>query len=252
MRRWLIVMICGMTLGCCGTGYALPSEQALAAALQQKRYPEVIEGLQAYLAAGYANAQMHHQLSEAYYHTGQKGKALAHTLKGLRLSPHHRALNDNLSWLRAMQEEELQPPPVFFLQQWWESISGLMPVNAWAILGLVWLWLGAALVGAHRWVKPAYQGKKWLKPTGYGLLIAASLPFGWAATRSSMMQRTNQAVVVAPKTPVRVAPATESEAELEVSEGVELKVIDQAKGWYKVSLANGSQGWIAAPALEVI
>jgi hypothetical protein len=214
-------------------------------------WTDVVEKAEARIAEGYAGADLHHQLSEAYFQLGKPGKALLHARKGLVLAPGNTALRHNVEWLRSRQPDKLPPAPEFFLSQWLNELAGWMMPGGWGIMALLLLWGGALGVGAGMLGKlprrlSAFPRSGWL------LIALALAPLTLAQLRHTYLNQHNEAIVTAARASLKVAPDAASPTEKEVSEGLEVKIIDQSEGWYKVALVNGRRGWISARELERI
>lgn len=218
---------------------------------EKANWNAVVETAEAKIAEGYASADLHHQLSEAYFRLGQPGRALLHARKGLVLEPGNAQLRHNVAWLRSRQPDALPPAPEFFLAQWLNRVAAWLMPGAWGVLSIVMLWVGALWVGAS-WLGKLPGRLSAFPKAGWIPITLALAPLALAQVRHTRLANHNEAVVVASRASMKVAPDAASATELEVSEGLEAKVIDQSGGWYKIALVNGRRGWLPAHELERI
>jgi len=212
-------------------------------AYQTKDYTAAISGYRAVLEAGLQSPEVYLNLGNSYYQTGDFGQAVLAYEKGLLLEPGHPAITANLALVRDQLPDQFGVLPPFFLSAWWNGLRANLSSNGWAILGLVFLWLG--LAGWAVWIwSPARQWRKRGFSVGLVLLVLALLPLALAWSHKGWQQANKAAVVLEEVLMVRAAPDAQAEQVLVVHAGTKIRVVDQLGDWHKIRLSNGAEGWL--------
>lgn len=218
---------------------------------QKEDYARAVSIYEDLLKAGYASAGLHYNLGNAYFKTGDLGKAVLHYEKGLKLAPGDEDLRFNLKIAQGRQTDQIDALPPFFLLQWWMRLRNLMPANAWSLTGILMLWgCGAGLT-----VWQFGRSRTWRKrgfAAAFTLAPLALLFFALAFSRQSFEQHTHQAIVTVDKTELRIAPDPESKELRPLHAGAKSWLEDRIGDWYKVKLSNGEVGWLPVGVVEEI
>ncbi|MGH7568527.1 MAG: BatD family protein [Gemmatimonadales bacterium] len=164
-----------------------------------------------------------YNLGATLYRAGADGKAIAALTRAARLAPRDPLIR---------RTRRLLPPPD-------PASDGLLVVGfaspaEWALVAVVaWiaLWSGALL----------RRGRLLLLVSG-GLILAAAVLAGLEACRRARPV----AVVIAPATPVRVAPYGGASAAATLEAGAALLVTRPYGPWVEVRRADGVAGWVLA------
>jgi tetratricopeptide (TPR) repeat protein len=237
------------------------AEQAQAAyQLQvQQKYPAAIKAYQKLLRKGYQSADLHYNLGLAYYRNQQLGFAILEMEKANRLTPYDRQITKNLELLRNEQADGLPPLPRFFLSDWWLRVAARLTPTTWGIMAIVLLCLagGALMVRSSKLAAWQPGGKwatwrRWRPIISLGSFVLAVLFVGLALARQAELARTDQGVVTAPVVDLHIAPGDDAAVDFQVHEGLRVRIADNFKGWTKVVLVDGREGWVKADAVGEI
>ena len=260
MRRLTLLALFGFLLGT--VALAQSAEEVAHQGNQQlgaQRYEQAIASYESLLAQGYSSASLHYNLGMAHYHASALGAAILHLEKAYKLAPYDGQIEKNLELIRNEQKDGLLPLPTFFLYNWWHNIAARLQPDAWAVLAVVFIILGAlGLAGWFRYRKAA-NAPTWFTRWRRRLLIAApillvlSLLFVlFATTRTAALASKNQAVLLSPEVVVYATPDENSDQGLTLHEGLRVRLLDTYEGWRKIELVDGRSGWVKSDQLAEI
>lgn len=245
-KKWLLLSL-SLLLAC--SLFAQYEEfQTANAAYENKQYPKAIAGYTALLEAGYQSAELHYNLANAYYRTGELGQAVLHYERALRLAPNDKDIVHNLEVVRRQVEAERPAIEGFRL---WTNTLRLFSSDGWGALGLFILWLGVA--GLVLWqIGKTREYRKWGFLAGVVLLFLSLLPFALAYFRSEADTNHNQAIVLQSQVMLRSAPDEQSQEVKPVFEGAKVQLLDVIGNWHKVQASDGEEGWLPDGTFERI
>ena len=189
-----------------------------------------------------------------YFDEGAYGRAILAYERGLRLQPNHRALRNNLRYVRgeaAIDRPEIQE---FWLIRAWRNLGAALGVALarWLAMGF---WAGAVAV-ATVWLlrkERISETRRFALLPAAGTLLALSLTFYLlASSRLSFLEYDREAIIVAAEVDLRVAPGPDATLEERLQEGLKVEILDEFESFVKVSVENGRQGWLPLEAVERI
>lgn len=204
---------------------------------------------------GFASPELYLAQGNAYLAAGDEGRAILAYERGLRLKPGQKDLVNNLKFAETQLETVLADLPGFFLQRWWKWLgSRLGTTFSYLLAGLFW-WLAVAAFAIWFFKRAGLSEKRrflLLPAAGAALVLAVSFYF-LGNSRAAELSRTDQAVLVSERAPLRVAPGPEATLEQQLTAGQRLRIVDEYQGkYFKVALRDGKQGWLSGEDLEVI
>lgn len=185
------------------------------------------------------SSALENNLGLAYFQSGRTGLALAHFRRAERLAPRDPDILANLQFVRskigrtAVSDSAAGGPG-----------SVAFALNEWAVLILGAVWVSGAL-GCLCLILP----KKSPVLRGYALGTAGVtvlLAIGGGVTAVRRFQESDL-VVTRPDAALRQIPFPEAKSIFKLTEGLELKVLDQRQDWFLVRDATGEhRGWLQA------
>ena len=238
-------------------------------AAQAQSYPDSLwrSGVEAYSAGDYAAAlqdwedvrstglmskELYYNLGNAYFKTGEIAPAILWYERALRLDPSDADIRYNLDYARALTQDRIDEVPEIFFEQWGHAMCYLLPSNAWAVIGLVGFALFVACV--LLFLLGSTSGRRRLGFfVGLAFLLVAILGWDFAQWQRTEALRQDQAIVMRPVTSVKSSPAAEGAKDLFIlHEGTRVRILDNVGGFSQIEIADGRQGWIPSPDIEVI
>jgi tetratricopeptide (TPR) repeat protein len=202
---------------------------------EEGKFAEAASAYDTLAKSGQCSAALYFNLGNAFFKSGQIGRAIAAYRQAEQITPRDPDLRANLQFARN------QTPSPTLLPTRWQRWLGRLTLNEWTLLaaGAVWLWL--FLLAVRQWrpaLKPALRAYVFFLAILTGLLCACAA----ATLRETRFSRT--AIVVSPEATVRYGPLTESPTAFTVHDGAELRILDQKDEWLQVTTDPRRVGWL--------
>lgn len=198
------------------------------------KFTEAAGAYERILGAGYVSPALYFNLGNAFFKSGQIGRAIAAYRRAEQLSPRDPDLRANLQFAR----NQVQGPTLRASR--WERLLGTLSLNEWTWLGAGALWLTFALLTVRQ-LRPALARslKNWaFAAGGVAVLLIVCLALVFAGSSKS-----KAAIVAAPEAAVRTGPLDGSPNAFTARDGAELRVLDQKGDWLEVT--DGTRrGWV--------
>ena len=219
---------------------------------QQEDFQGAVEAYLAVLAAGWESAPLHYNLGNAYFKTGELGRAILEWERAVALEPGDPDALANLELARSLTADAVEPLPRFWLFEgvaWWVNLlpRGLLRT----LVALGWLALAAGVAarvlargeGARRW-----GGRAAIAGGVVALVLGINL-----FVRELGIGQPERAVILADAVPVRSAPADQDDLTLfEIHEGTRVRIDQRAGEWAEIVLDDGKVGWVPSGVFEEI
>ena len=202
---------------------------------EEGKFAEAASAYDTLAKSGQYSAALYFNLGNAFFKSGQIGRAIAAYRQAEQITPRDPDLRANLQFARNQT-----PSPTLWpgrSQRW----LGRLTLNEWTVLAAVVAWLWLLLLAVLQW-RPA------LKPSlrAYAISLAMLAGLLCVCTAASLRENrfTRTAVVIAREAAVRYGPLAESPLAFTVHDGAELRVTDQKDEWLQVSAGPGRTGWL--------
>lgn len=214
-------------------------------------YQSVIDLCEQTLANGSESAELYYNLGNAYFKMNELPKAILNYEKALLLSPNDKDIQYNLAFACSHQPDNIEHLSLGFLPRMYQTLYRLFPVDAWAIIGIVFGLLFCVSVCIFLFSQILTRKKIALATLLCGLVIGI-MAFCCAESRYTELTAHEYAIVVEPTTTIKTEPTMQSMDLATIHGGIKVKIIEEAFGWLKVELGNGKEGWIVASNVEKI
>lgn len=219
-------------------------------AYKKKDYSTAINAYTSILEGGQASAELYYNLANAYFKSGQLGKAILNYERAHKAKPSDKNIFNNLVLAREEVDTTVIEIPEFFLLRYWKSFASLLSPLLWMVLELLFGIL--ILIGVYKW---RLGGEEQVRAQGLGLVLAGLglLLITHFAARSAQAQiAEDPSGIVISSTSLYTAADERSEATEALSEGVKVNVLDGVDNWYQVVLMNKEKGWVQKDRVEMI
>jgi tetratricopeptide (TPR) repeat protein len=202
---------------------------------EEGKFAEAVSAYEKLAQSGQVSAALYFNVGNAYFKSGQIGRAIAAYRTAQQITPRDPDLRANLQFARN------QTPSPTLSPTRWQRWLGRLTLNEWTLLaaGAVWFWL--LLLAILQWrpaLRPVLQG--YVIP----LAVLAVLLCACAAAALRETRFTRTAIVVVAEATVRYGPLAESPTAFTVHDGAELRVVDQKDEWLQVSAGPRRVGWL--------
>ena len=219
---------------------------------QAEDFPAAVEAYEAVRAGGFESPDLHYNLGNAYFKTGELGRSILSWERALRLAPRHADAAANLELAVRLGADDIEPLPRFWLLSavsWWVNLfprSTLLVVVA-----LAWL---ALTCGALARILLTVEGPRrlggWAIAAGAVMLLLLGSNL---AVREFEIGQPERGVILAEAVSVRSAPTEDDDLTVfEVHEGTRVRIDQRTEEWAEIVLDDGKVGWIPVAVLEVI
>lgn len=220
-------------------------------AYRQARYTEAIQKYEQILQSGNISGELYYNLGNAYYKSGDIGKAVLNYERAAKLLGSDDDIRHNLHLANMMITDKIESVPRLFVWDWWDAIKFTFTLN-----GITWLGFfffvavnGAIIVAM---IAPSYMWRRFAFFAGSASLVLMIVSTVIFAGKLNDMQNSESAIVTANITTVKNSPDRRSTDAFVLHSGIKLSVIDNVNDWVKIRLADGKVGWMEKTALEVI
>jgi len=184
--------------------------------------------------AGAASSAVYFNLGNAYFKSGQLGKAIAATREAENLTPRDPDVRANLQFIRARVQAPTGSPASW--QQWLKTLT----LNEWAVLTavIVWVWLGLwILIQFRPQLKQALRAALWCG--GVAVFVFSGCTYAaWSS------ESTKTAIIITKDAVLHNGPLDEAPTTATVHDGAELPVLDTKNDWLQVRVDNQRVGWV--------
>ena len=206
----------------------------------QSKFVEATAEYNKLVQTGSVSPALYFNLGNAFFKSGQIGRAIAAYRQAEEMSPRDPDVRANLQFARNL----VQGPKVGAgrIQRW----LGTLSTTEWVALSTVAVWLTLGLLIAcliKPTLKPALRSWIWLT-IGTTVVI-------FACTRTALSLNASHkiAIVAAPEASVRNGPFDESPSSFTAHDGAELRVLDKKDNWLQVTDGKTRVGWLKLDAL---
>ena len=215
-------------------------------------YESALQNWEDVRATGLMSKELYYNLGNAYFKNGEIAPAILWYERAQRLDPSDADVKYNLEYARALTQDRIDEVPEIFFEQWGHAICYLLPSNVWAVIGIMGFALMVACV--LLFLLGSTSGRRRLGFfLGIAFLVVAFLGWDFAQWQRTQALRQDMAIVMRPVTSVKSSPSADGAKDLFIlHEGTRVRILDNVGGFSNVELADGRQGWLPSPDIEVI
>ena len=207
----------------------------------QGHFKEAISGYESLVRAHQWSANVFYNLGNAYFRTGDFGRAILNYERALALEQHHPEATANLQIARDEAHAlEIQPG-------WPERYLQFASINQYSVTAAIAFWIGMFCVLALIFTRRRRTSAATLL-----VLLVLILAVAMFAIYRLERGRNGQALAIVTGTGVqaRLATADTANSVLALPPGSEIKVLNTRGDWIYAALPNNLRGWIPAKNVE--
>lgn len=240
MSRVVAYLSLGLSSFLIGLAFASPTDPSTAFAeanklYDQTRYSDAAKSYQELVRSGYHHPTVYFNLGNAYFKSGQIGRALAAYHLAEREAPRDPDLRANLQFARNQVQGPSNSRAHF--ERWLRKLT----VNEWTMLTAAGLWMTLSLGIAMQFGPGLRRSLRWY----LGSSALATLVLGGclaAACQARFSHRTG--FVVVRDANVRLGPLDEQQTAFVLHDGAEVEILDRKDDWLQVTTGNRRVGWV--------
>jgi hypothetical protein len=208
----------------------------------QGHFKEAISGYETLVRAGQWSANVFYDLGNAYFRTGDFGRAILNYERALALEPHHPEATANLQIARDEAHAlELQPGRL-------EGYLEFASMNQYTVTAAVAFWIAAFCLAALVFTRRRLRATLTLLLVTL-LISAGGIVATWQLERGGS-EGSALAVVTGKDVQARLATADTANSILALPPGSEVKIVSTRGDWIYAALPNNLRGWIPAKNAE--
>lgn len=213
------------------------------------RFDEALGFYETLVERGVKNGPLYYNLGNAYYKNNQLGRAVLYYARARNYMPGNADVIANL----ALAESRRKDPPIEGED---EAFARTFDTLA-RVVSYTWLYrlsLAALLLGGMAALVLTARPRSGRR-LGYVLVLGCTLGLlgtGAAFLQYKQLTRNDLAVILNDDVDVYSGPSLSMSVGFSVNQGIRCRILDQTEGWYRISLANGYNGWVVRTALERI
>jgi tetratricopeptide (TPR) repeat protein len=204
----------------------------------QGKYAEAATGFEKLIESKTVSPALYYNLGNAFYKSGQMGRAIAAYRTAERVTPRDPDLRANLRFARNQVQGPTLAPAAW--QNWLRKLT----VNEWTFLASLALWLLLLLLAFLQWRPGLSRSLR----AGMALLAVATLFFGGCAAAAIYQDSSSAAIIVERDAVVHASPFEGSPNAFTLHDGAEVRILDERKDqneeWFKVSTDPRRVGWL--------
>ena len=217
----------------------------------QEHYQKAAQQYEQLLKQG-VSADLYYNLGNCYYRMDNITLAVLNYERALLLSPGDKDIRFNLQMARSKTIDKIVPESEMFFVTWYRSLVNLMSVDAWARMALISLVAAIILALAY-----LFANLVWLRKVGFfgGLffviIFLLSNLFAWQQ-KKGLIHRSG-AIIIQSAVNVKSTPSKNGTDLFILHEGTKVNITDGSmRGWKKIRVADGKEGWLETKEIEII
>ena len=243
--RTLLVGLCCAVIWTCvaASAFAQTDFDKANQEYAQGHFKAAIDGYEALARSGQWSANVFYDLGNAYFRTGDFGRAILNYERSLALERHHPEAAANLQIARdEARTLEMQ-------QSWPERYLQFASVNQYSIAAAVAFWVGAfctvALIFARR------RSARLIALSILSFSVCALAIFATYEIDHGSKGRA-LAIITGDNVQARLATADTANSILALPPGSEIKMLNTRGDWVYAELPNNLRGWIPAKSTGLV
>ena len=217
------------------------------AAYNEGNYQSALDLYNNIVEAEQESVPLYFNLGNTYYKMGTYPMAIYYYEKALKLDPSNADVKTNLEIANLAIADKIETIPQSFIIKGWNNVKNMFSSNAWATVSVICFTI--LLVALFLFLRARRMG---LRKVGFFVGILALLVFVFSfifsMEKRNEAKEKNHAIIMTPAVTVKSSPNDGSVDLFVLHEGTKVALLDEADGWNKVRIANGSEGWLPSDA----
>lgn len=215
------------------------------------QYAEATADYESILAQGHASAGVYNNLGNCYYRQGELGLARLNYERAHLLSPHDVTIRQNISFINSKSDDHIESTPLSPVARVMNQVMEFFSPHVWMNI-LIGVTFATCVAMAFFFLSRSYSRRK------AGLIATLIMLFLLICTLVPSFQSLHRvyvrdsAVVTVPMTMLKASPDNGSLDKMIIHEGTKVTFHDEVENWRKITLDDGTEGWIVVEDVTVI
>lgn len=214
-------------------------------------YEKAITLYDSVIAQGYESADIFFNSGNAFFKNGDLQKAILYYEKAKLLDPNDSDIAHNLAFAYSRQPDNIEQIPDGFITRIAQWFYRLLPVDGWAATSIIFILIFCIATCIFLFTDRIVRKKISITVLTISFFFAI-ISFCSAKTRYSELTSQEYAIIMEPTTTIKTEPSVNASELATIHGGLKVRIVKEAFGWLKITLANGKEGWILAEQVERI
>ncbi|MFZ4741623.1 MAG: tetratricopeptide repeat protein [Bacteroidetes bacterium] len=251
MKKFLIIflVICNALQLAANT--ANPDIEAANKAYNKEKYNDAITLYNKVLEKGEIASDLYYNLGNCYFRIANYPMAILNYERAKKLNPADADVDFNLKIANTKIIDKIETVPQLFFIRWWTLLSNILSYDNWAIVSLIAISLFFIVLFIYL-ASSTYQLKKLSFWIGFSMIFVTIFSIHFAIKQYNNINALNQAIIFTPTVTVKSSPDEKGADKFVIHEGTKVILLDELNNWVKISIANGSNGWVEKQCFEII
>ena len=218
---------------------------------RQGNYQAALQVYDSILASGQVSADLYYNLGNTYYRLDRFADAILCYERALRLKPSMSDARENLELANSKTQDRITTLPRLFLVNWYSALITRLSPSLWRTIFLVlFALLATSLVVFLLARRLSLRKGSFIAFILSALLTLAALFFMLKST--AHFNARSAAIVMQPSVAVKSSPEHQSVDKMILHEGTRVEITESLSEWNRITLADGTTGWLPAQTIERI
>ena len=213
------------------------------------KYQQAINSWMQILENGQASSELYFNLGNAQYKLNQIGPSIYYYEKALQLAPNDSDIKTNLAFAENARIDAIEPLPQSVFSKWYRNIADTFTFDGWAIWTVVFSISFVALFLLY-YFSYSEKRKRLLFATSLLAVLFLVGTVTMAFLTYADFSKNQPAIIFSSQIEVKSEPSMGSDSAFVLHEGTKVQITGQDGNWYRISLADGKDGWIPASDLK--
>ncbi len=214
------------------------------------KYQEAVKLYEKALNKKEESSELYFNLANAYYKLNKIAPSIYFYEKAKKLNPEDEDIQYNLQLANRMKMDKIEVLPIGFSRRIGQSISQIFNYNTWAILAIIWSFIGLLTFLVFLFSKNSNY--KRLGFAGMFLFLFLLLFSLYFTEISKKISQEKFAIVFVPKTELMTEPNLTSDKLVDLHEGTKVQVIKNDEDWSLIKLPDGKKAWVPKTDIKLI
>lgn len=213
------------------------------------KYQQAINTWMQILENGQTSSELYFNLGNAQYKLNQIGPSIYYYEKALQLSPNDADIKNNLAFAENARIDAIEPLPTSIFTKWYRNIADTFTFDGWAIAAVLFSIIFVTLFLLY-YFSYTETRKRLLFATSIVSMIVMIGTITMAFITYDDYSKNQRAIIFASQIEVKSEPSMGSNSAFVLHEGTKVEILAKDGNWYRISLADGKDGWIPASDLK--
>jgi len=216
---------------------------------RQGSFDLAVNAYQSIEDSGWVSSELYMNIGNSFYRQNQLAPSIYYFEKAVLLDPNNKQAKSNLVLANRGKIDDINELPQSALQKLDKQYLKVISPDqwAWTSVGLS-LFFGLSFLLFHFAIRPSKRRLYFVSSLLSAVLLFMVVLISFKEYDDQ--QKDRAAIVFADQVEVTNAPTKNAQVDFNLHEGTKVLVLDQVDRWKKISIADGSTGWIPAASIK--